>query len=243
MNRLLADNLAGKEIKAAVYQYKTLMALYPRSSYVADASVAVADISQSRLSRPKEAIAIYQKVVKNYPKRAAARRAYLNMATTYERHLRKDAKAIESLKKLVRKYPRTKEASTGNQALARLYERSKQYKAAIDANRNMLKVSRDSEAIVSSLEKAAFIAKGKLKNYQVMIEIDRQLCRNYPAHDACAKARYRSGQAYEKQLHDKKKAVSEYKKVIAKFPDHRLAKKANSRVKTLQKGGSGLNLF
>jgi len=239
----LAANRAMANVREAEFQYQTLIAIYPHSPYVADALLAVADFNQERFNKPDKAIAGYRKVIENYPKQAAARKAYHQLAITYERYKRDDGKAIATLKRLVRQYPRTEEASKGDEQLGRLYEKGKQYDAAVAAYRNMTTVSRDNDAIINALEKAAYIAKGKLDNYSLMIDIDNQLCRSYPGHDACAEAHYRNGTAYEKKLGDAKKATGEYQAVVKKFPNHYLAKKAASRIKSLNGRRSGLHLF
>jgi len=243
VQKLLAENRAMEDVKEAAFQYETLISVYPHSAYVADALLAVADFNQERLNKPDDAIKGYRKVIKSYPKNSAARKAYFNMAVTYERHYMDENKAIGALKELVQKYPRTEEASKGGESLGRLYEKTKQYQAAVSVYRDMPKLSRDNDAIVGSLSKAALIAEGKLENHKLTIDIDNQLCSSYPKNEACAEALFRNGKVYEKNLSNPQKAIGEYKAVVKKFPEHRLAKKANSRIKSLSGGGPNLNFF
>lgn len=243
VQKLLADNRAMEDVKEAVFQYETLVSVYPRSSYVADALLAIADFNQERLNKPDDAIKGYRKVIKSYPRNSAARKAYLNMGITYEHHYMDEGKAIGAYKELVRQYPRTEEASKGEESLGRLYEKTKQYDAAVSAYRNMAKVSRDKDAVVGALSKAALLAEGKLENHKLTIDIDNQLCQSYPKHDACAEALFRSGKVYEKKLASPKKAIGEYKAVVKRFPEHRLAKKASSRIKALNGGGPNFDFF
>jgi len=239
----LAKNLGMTDVREAVFQYQALIEVYPRSSYVPNAMLAIADYDQERLGKPNEAIAEYQQIMKRYPASEAARKANLNLAMTYEKHFRDENKAIEVLNALVKKYPRTPEASTGAESLGRLYEKTKQYDKAVSLYRNMPNISRDNALIVASLGKASDIAETKLGDYRKTIDIDNQICQSYPKNDECAEAHYKSGNAYEKKLSDTKRAIAEYQAIVKHFPQHYLAKKAESRIKALNGGGLNLNLF
>lgn len=239
----LAKNLGMTDVRQAMFQYQNLIAVYPHSSFVPDAMLAIADYDQERLSKPNEAIAEYQQIMNRYPNSEAARKANLNLAMTYEKHFRDENKAIEVLKQLVKRYPRTPEASTGGESLGRLYERTKQYDQAVSLYRNMPNISRDNTVIVASLGKASDIAETKLEDFRKTIDIDNQICQSYPKNDECAEAHYKSGNTYEKKLSDSKRAIAEYQAVVKHFPNHYLAKKASSRIKALSGGGSGLGLF
>lgn len=238
----LAKNRAMEDVRESVFHYETLIAVYPGSSYVADAYLAIADFNQERLHQPDEAVEGYNKVIRSYARSPVAPKACLNLAITYERHFRDDERAIGALNNLVRKYPRTDEATQGGEMLGRLYEKTKQYDSAVTAYSNMPNISRDRDAIIDSLAKASLVAETKLRDYKRMIEINHRICRSYPNNDVCAEAHYKSGSAYEKRLSDPKHAVVEYHAVVKNFPDHRLAKKAASRIKSINGGGINLNL-
>jgi TolA-binding protein len=236
VQKLLADNRIKTDHRLGVFHYHTLIKVYPGSSYVPHALITIADIQKTRPNQVSSAIDKYQRVIRKYPKTSHARLAYLKLASVYEKQKKDKAKAVEIWKLLAKKYPRSNETAKAYESIGRMYENQKQYKKAVSVYRKVHTATKDTDMNVRALRKASLLASDKLKDYRLMVEINNRMIKLYSKHDESAKAMFRNAEAYEKKLNDSKRALAIYRNVIKRYPKHHLAKKADRRIKSMQKG-------
>jgi tetratricopeptide (TPR) repeat protein len=242
VQKLLADNRIKADRELGVFHYQTLIKIYPGSVYVPHALIAIAEIQKTRSSQVSSAIGKYRRVIRKYPKSSYARLAYLKLASVYEKQKKDKVKAIETWKQLAKKYPRSKETAEAFESIGRVYENQKRYREAVSVYRKVHLATRDTDMNIRALKKASLVASGKLKDYRLMVEINNQMIKSYPRHDESVKAMFRNAQAYEKKLNDSKQALVIYRNIIKRYPKHYMAKKADRRIKSMQRRSS-LDLF
>ncbi|MFH1725328.1 MAG: tetratricopeptide repeat protein [Elusimicrobiota bacterium] len=233
--RLAADNHGVvDDYRAQVLYYQKLIALYPDSPMKPELMVASGDILAEKVVDTDAAVAAYRKVTEEMPEKEEAQESFNKIAQLYEKERRYDD-SIDSLESLVSKYPGTDAALQALLSIARIYnDRTKQYAETVQTYERVADMFEGNPG-VEALRKAADIAGESMKDSAMQIAILDRIVKDYPQRDEAAEALFESAQIHEKQSLKMEKAIELYKKLQEEYSNHRLARKASSRRRKLEK--------
>lgn len=227
-------HLKNKKYTASMLSFRKLLALYPSSALRARAQRLIGDIFGDSLKNNSKSGSAYQKVIDGYPSSDEAPLAYARMAKLEERqkHYRL---AVDVYGKIIKHYPGGDAAVNAFNAKARLLKKElKRPDDAIKVYGRLADMFKGTPAAADALENAAETA-SKLKEYAWAAEIYVRLAQECPESPKAPSALYSGARIYEKELENLDKAVEIYNQLAVQYPDHKLAKKAKSRVKSITK--------
>lgn len=218
---------------AAISQYKKAGELYPKTPYKAASQRLVGDIYADNLKDTASALATYTQVLHEYPESNEVGIVYKHMATLDENNKQYDS-AIINYSKAIEMLGNSSTAYEAYQGKADVYFKQKEYQKAYDTLQQTATVFATNETkATETLTKAANIAKKNLKDYSKYVQtLERELL-TYPNNPSAPETMFKLGQGYE-QLNKKTQAIDTYKKLIIKYPTHKLASRAQGRVNKLE---------
>ncbi len=227
---LMAHNMGAESAESGIFGFKKLLALYPNSSYRAEAMLAIADLQRVRLKAYEKAEANYKILIQEYPEHKLIKNAYKNLALTQDKHLKQYHQAIATYQAIVTRYPEDKLALTSLQQIAVLQEKkTDEPRKAIDTLRKLATMFHGVEA-TDALEDAIRIANRRIDDGQLAYDIQAQLLKDYPKSDAAPKALFAMAEYAEQKLKDANQAKALYQQFMQQYPEHRLAKKVAERL-------------
>ncbi|PIR15178.1 MAG: hypothetical protein COV48_15810 [Elusimicrobia bacterium CG11_big_fil_rev_8_21_14_0_20_64_6] len=219
---------------AALLSWRKLLALYPDSPLRPQAQMSIGDVFAGALRDPKQAIDAYQELVEKCPKAPEVLAALESSARLFEDKLRQYALAVEMHERIVKLYPKTPSSLKSLKAIAKLQR--DRLKASEDAIKTLLRLSamHGGQDGVDALLQASEYARRDLKDYQRQADILLKASNDYAAAREAPQALYDAAGVYEDSIKDNAKAIELYREVGAKFPDHKLARRGESRAVKLE---------
>ncbi|MDX8382288.1 MAG: tetratricopeptide repeat protein [Ghiorsea sp.] len=227
---LLAHNLGAGSAESGIFGFKKLLALYPNSSYRAEAMLAIADLQRLRLKAYEKAASNYKILIAQHPEHKLTKRAYENLALTQASHLRLYSKAIATNEKIVSLYPQDKAALKALQNMAELQAKKvSEPENAVVTLRKLATMFHGHEA-TDALKDAIKLADKKIKNDKLAFDVRQQLLNDYPDSDEAPDALFDMAE-YTEKTGDKVQAKALYERLIEQYPNEKsLIKKARKRV-------------
>lgn len=228
--------LQGADGKAAasMLAWRKLLAMCPNSPLRPRAQMEIGDLYADSLRDPKKAIDSYQELIEKYPSAPEVLGALERSAQLFEDKLRQYDLAVEMDEKIVKTFPKTAGSLKALKAMAKL-QRDRLSKSD-EAVKTLLRLStmHGGQEGVDALLQASEIARRDLKDSGRQAELLRKVSDDYAGAREAPQALYDAAGVYEDDLKDAAKAIEVYKEVAAKFPSHKLAKKADGRITKLE---------
>jgi len=227
---LLAHNMGAESAESGIFGFKKLLALYPNSSYRAEAMLAIADLQRLRLKEYEKAASNYKVLIAQYPKHKLTKHAYESLALTQSEHLRLYPEAIATNEKIVSLYPQDKVALKALQDMAELQAKKVgEPESAVVTLRKLATMFHGHEA-TDALEDAIKLADKKVKNDKLAFDIRQQLVTDYPDSKQAPDALFDMAE-YAEKSGDATQAKALYERLIEQYPNEKsLVKKARERV-------------
>ncbi|MDP2865042.1 MAG: tetratricopeptide repeat protein [Elusimicrobiota bacterium] len=225
----------GKYLAARLDCEKTIQ-LYPSSALLARAKISLAGLLADNLKDYDKAIEAYRDIAASFPGADEAWSAYSRLPALAERQ-KKYELAVEIHEKIIELYPDKTEALNSYKAGARvLREDLKKFPEAVAVlNRLADKYKGESVKCVDALLLAAEIYRKDLKDAEGEVKMYDRIAAEYEADPQAPKALYAAGDVYGKAK-DGEKAREYYQKILEKYPDNPLSKKAEGRVAAIISG-------
>ena len=225
---------ANNKPAASVISWRKLLALYPESSLRAAAQLTIGDLYADSLRDPKKAIDAYQELIEKYPKAPEVLPALESSARLFDEKLRQYGLAVEMHEKVVKLFPKTPASLKALKAIAKLQR--DRLGSPGDAMKTLALLSsmHGGQDGIDSLLQASEIARRDLKDYARQAEFLRKVSDDYAGAKEAPQSLYDAAGVYEDSLKDNAKAIALYKEVGAKFPSHKLAKRAADRAAKLE---------
>lgn len=218
---------------AALLACRKLLALYPESPLRSKAQMFVGDLYAQELRDPRSAIDAYQDLVAQYPGTSEVLPSLQKSAALFEEKLKQYDLAVEMHEKVVSGYPKTAGSLAALKSIAKL-QRDRLGKTAWAVDTLVrLSAMHGGQDGVDALLLAADWSRRDLKDMARQAELLRKVADDYAASKEAPQALLDAAGVYESDLKDAAKAVALYKEVEAKFPSHRVAKKAAERAAKL----------
>lgn len=240
-NDLLRLALADLHLKkgkslAARMEYEKMIQLYPSGAQVARAKRSLAGVLADNLRDYDKAIEAYRDIAASFPGTEEAWAAYGRLPLLAEKQ-KKYELAVEIYEKIIELYPDKPEALNSYKAGARvLREDLKKFPEAVAVlNRLADKYKGESVKCIDALLLAAEIYRKDLKDAEGEIKMYDRIAAEYEADPQAPKALYAAGDVYSKAK-DGEKAREYYQKILEKYPDNPLSKKAEGRVASIIAG-------
>lgn len=234
VNDLALLRAVNSKHSASLLSYKKLLALYPDSALRPQAQWSLGE-GYERIKEYDRAIDAYQSLIAQYPQTPQVLPAMEATARLLEDKKRSYDLALEVHEKIIASFPKNQGALKSFRAKARL-ERDKLKKSA-EAVKTLqaLTTQFGAQDGFDALRDAAAIARKDLKDYQLEADLRVRASKDYEDLKDAADELYSAAEIYANDLEDPAKAAATYKEVVAKFPTHKLAKKAESRLAKMAK--------
>ena len=236
--RLALADLHRKKSKylAARLDCEKTIQLYPSSALVSRAKMSLAGLLADNLKDYDKAIEAYRDIAASFPGTDEAWAAYSRLPALAERQ-KKYELAVEIHEKIIELYPDKAEALASYRAEARLLrEDLKKFPEAVAVlNRLADKYKGESVKCIDALLLAAEIYRKDLKDTEGEVKMYDRIAAEYEADPQAPKALYAAGDVYSKAK-DGEKAREYYQKILEKYPDNPLSKKAEGRVASIISG-------
>jgi len=236
--RLALADLHQKKGKylAARLDCEKMIQLYPSSALLARAKMSLAGLLADNLKDYDKAIEAYRDIAASFPGADEAWAAYSRLPALAERQ-KKFELAVEIHEKIIELYPDKTEALNSYKAEARLLrEDLKKFPEAVAVlNRLADKYKGESVKCIDALLLAAEIYRKDLKDTEGEVKMYDRIAAEYEADPQAPKALYAAGDVYSKAK-DSEKAREYYQKILEKYPDNPLSKKAEGRVASIISG-------
>lgn len=225
----------GKYLAARLDCEKTIQ-LYPSSALLGRAKMTLAALLADNLKDYDRAIEAYRDIAASFPGSDEAWTAYGRLPALAEKQ-KKYELAVEIYEKIIELYPDKPEALNSYRSGARvLREDLKKFPEAVAVlNRLADKYKGESVKCIDALLLAAEIYRKDLKDAEGEVKMYDRIAAEYEADPQAPKALYAAGDVYSKAK-DGEKAREYYQKILEKYPDNPLSKKAEGRVASIISG-------
>ncbi len=236
--RLALADLHRKKGKylAARLDCEKMIQLYPSSALLARAKLSLAGLLADNLKEYDKAIEAYRDIAASFPGADEAWAAYSRLPALAERQSKYEL-AVEIYGKIIELYPDKPEALNSYKAEARvLRENLKKFPEAVAVlNRLADKYKGESVKCIDALLLAAEIYRKDLKDAEGEVKMYDRIAAEYEADPQAPRALSAAGEVYSK-VKDGEKAREYYQKILDKYPDNPLAKKAEGRISSIISG-------
>lgn len=221
---------------AARLECEKIIQLYPSSALLARTKMALAALLADNLKDYDRAIEAYRDIAASFPGSDEAWTAYGRLPALAEKQ-KKYELAVEIYEKIIELYPDKPEALNSYRSGARvLREDLKKFPEAVAVlNRLADKYKGESVKCIDALLLAAEIYRKDLKDAEGEVKMYDRIAAEYEADPQAPKALYAAGDVYSKAK-DGEKAREYYQKILEKYPDNPLSKKAEGRVASIISG-------
>lgn len=227
----LADlHFKKEEYLPAELAYEKMIQLSAGSSLLARAKNSLGQVLSDHLKEYDAAIGVYQDIAASYPGTGEAWTAYGRLPKLAEKQ-KKYPLAVDTYEKIISLYPDKLEAYGAFQSEARVLREELSKPAEAAAVLNRLADKYNGEKAIEALFLAAEIARKDIKDPALEIKNYDRIVAEYPADPQAPKALFAAAGVYEKTNLDKTREY--YAKVIEKYADNPLAKKAQKRLDAL----------
>ena len=219
---------------AAIFQYKKAGELNPATPYKAASLRLIGDIYADNLKDTAAATEMYTRVLNEFPNSSEIGTVYKHMAILDENNKQYESALInyDKAMELLGITPAAFEAYTGK---ADVLEKSKDYEGAYEMLSHTGRTfAAEPKLAAQAYEKAARVAKKRLKDTTRYIQSLEKAVLAYPANPGDASLMYDLAGAYEKQGQTTQ-ALTTYRKLVLKHPADKYANKAQGRIARLTK--------
>lgn len=219
---------------AAIFQYKKAGTLYPNTPYRAASERLIGDIYADNLKDTAAATAAYTRVLQNYPDSSETGVVYKHMAILDENNKQYDSALINYDKaiELLGNTPASYEAYRGK---ADVYIKTKNFTEAYNLlQKTAILFNADEEKATDTWLSAAQLAKRQLRSSEKYIQALEKALLAHPNNAQAPQILFDLGSAYEQQGKTQQ-AQETYKKLVLKYPTHKLASRAQGRLTKLTK--------
>ncbi|HVE12080.1 MAG TPA: tetratricopeptide repeat protein [Elusimicrobiota bacterium] len=233
---MVLGELHGKKGKyaSAILAYQKLLSVYPASAFKPRSQRLIGDVLANNLKDYNKAIDAYQEVVNRYADSEEARTSYEQIARI-EEQLKQYDLAIDIDEKIVKLYPSTDAALRAYNGEARLLaEQLNRPGQAIETYGKLADMFKASPLAARALKAGAAIAH-KQKDFSTELALDERIAKDIPESAEAPEALYAAADICENELQNPEKAIELYNQLSARYPAHKLARKARSRADSLAK--------
>lgn len=229
-------DLANNAPHSALMIYEKLMTLYPSSTDFATVLYQTGTLRQEKFREFEEATANFRQFLEQFPEDSRIEDAQYRIAIIADQELNDWTTAITEYEVLVTQYPTFAQSVT---SLLRIGEiqasKLKQKEAAITTYNRLASEYQDNAAQATEALQRAGKLYEKSKAYEDAIKQYMTVHDNYPGTDGALESLETCAKLYEKQLKRNDKAKEILYIIIDDFPDTKSAKKADKRLKKLNK--------
>ncbi len=224
---------ATKDYESQAFTLSWFTKLYPDSTMRSAVLFDLATVYEKNLKEYEKAVQTFELLVADYPDGEQTLASYQRAAELYDKKLKNPDGAVKSLEAIVTKYPGDKAALAAFLYMADLQESKKQYAEAIKSLNRLADMFKGDDAAVEALVDSAKLASGKMKDYELQIQVQSRLVDEYPNREEAVIALNAIAETNLKQLDKIADAINIYKALIKQYPDHKLATAARKKVDKL----------
>ena len=221
----------------AILSYNKLQILYPHSSHLPEALLALAEISAEQLNNPDEGVRLYGSFLEGYPNHPEAPKALLAMAILLEVHLRDYHQAGNSYRSLADEYPDDPVAPLGLFRYAALLEgRLGSPVAALAVYEEILQGNGDDQDHgIPALTHLADLSL-QLDQFDASVIYYLEIPRRYPgAEEQGVEAILKAAGVYQSKLKNLDAAIHTLHMILDDYPDYPGLRSVQRQVQKLQK--------
>ncbi|MDO8805673.1 MAG: tetratricopeptide repeat protein [Elusimicrobiota bacterium] len=224
------------EYLPARLEYEKMIQLHPASPLLARAKRSLGGLLADNMKEYEKAIEVYQDIAASLPGTDEAWTAYSRLPALAEKQ-KKYGLAVEIYEKIIELYPDRDETYNSYKDAARvLREKLDKFPEAV-AVLNRLADKYKGQKAIEALMLAAEIYRKDIKDaagVEGEVKMYDRIVAEYGTDPQAPKALYAAGEVYEKAK-DTEKAKEYYQKVIEKYAETPLRKKAENRITALSK--------
>ncbi len=220
----------------ALMIYKKLMTLFPSSNEFATALYKTGTIQQDIFSEFETATATFRQFLEQFPEDDRSSDSQYRIAMIADQNFKDWTTAIDEYETLVTQFPTSDNAAT---ALLRVGEiqadKLKQRDVAIATyNRLATEYTDDTANATEALQRAGKLYE-KSKAFEEAINHYMKVHEKYPGTEGALESLEKSAKLYEKKLKRNDQAIEVLNIIVAEFPDTKNSKKAEKKIKKLNK--------
>jgi len=221
---------------SALMIYKKLMTLFPSSNEFATALYKTGTIQQDIFSEFETATATFRQFLEQFPEDDRSSDSQYRIAMIADQNFKDWTTAIDEYETLVTQFPTSDNAAT---ALLRVGEiqadKLKQRDVAIATyNRLATEYTDDTANATEALQRAGKLYE-KSKAFEEAINHYMKVHEKYPGTEGALESLEKSAKLYEKKLKRNDQAIEVLNIIVAEFPDTKNSKKAEKKIKKLNK--------
>ncbi len=221
----------------AILSYNKLQILYPHSSHMPEALLALAEISAEQLNIPAEGVRLYGSFLEGYPNHWEAPKALLAMAILQEMRLRDYHQAGNNYRRLADEYPDDPVAPLGLFRYGALLEgRLGSPVAALSVYEEILQGHGDDQDHgIPALNQLADLSL-KLDQFDAAVIYYLEIPRRYPgAEEQGVEAILKAAGVYQSKLKNIDAAIHTLHMILDDYPDYPGLRSVQRQVQKLQK--------
>lgn len=230
----LAKQAALTDDQIAIAHFSKLLLLYPDSPLRPDSLLSMAHVQRKGLKQFDRAGKTYAQLIEQYPDTPEAKAGHLALAKMYEEEVFNYPNALKAYDAIVAKYHDDPIVLLSLRAMAQIYQnRVGQPAKAIERHIRISETFKGKDAL-DALNAAEGIAVFTLRDWKTAMEINDRIIALVPGSNDAVKALFANADITDVNLKDKELAKKRYAEVIAKHPEHALAKEAQKRITAIE---------
>lgn len=222
-----------KRFELAAAGLQQLNALYPRSVERPKRLAALGTMQTEQLRQYETAEATFEQIIAGYPEAPEAQLAYQRAALLCAEQLGRYPRAIELYDRIAERYPKSEAAQKALESQARLFaNKIKNVYSAIKSWQRLADMF-PGDAGVAALGEAAGLARTAIEDYELQIEIQQRLVKEYPQRKEAVAALLLVGETLEEKLGRPEQAQDIYRQLIGNYEKAPEAERAKRRLDRL----------
>lgn len=223
-----------KEYLKAAQAYEKMIALHPDSQLIPKAKLLLAVTLTDNLKQHDKAIAVFQDITATLKGTDQAKAAYARLPQLAEKQ-KKYQLAVDTYEEIVSRYPDTDEAYNAYVSEARvLREELDKFPEAVAVLGRLADKFKGPKAI-QALLLASEIYRKDIKDAAGEVSMHDRIVTEYETDPQAPKSLFAAGEVYDK-ARDYDNAKTYYQKILEKYPEDPLCKKAEKRVAAIIAG-------
>jgi|TARA_Y100000310_G_scaffold259431_1_gene268096 TolA-binding protein len=234
---LMAEiDLVSDNPHSALMIYKKLMTLFPSSDEFATALYKTGTIQQDIFSEFETATASFRQFSEQFPEDDHTSDSQYRIAMIADQNFKDWTTAIDEYEKLVTQFPKSENAITALMRAGEIQaDKLKQRDVAIATyNRLATEYTDDTVNATEALQRAGKLYE-KNKAFQEAVNQYMKVHEKYPGTEGALESLEKSAKLYEKKLKRKDQAIEMLNIIVDQFPDTKNSKKAEKKLKKLNK--------
>lgn len=230
----LAKQAALTDDQIAIAHFNKLLLLYPDSPLRPDSLLSLANVQRKGLKQFDRAGKTYAQLIEQYPASPEAKSGHLALAKMYEEEVFNYPNALKAYDAIVAKYNDDPIVLLSLRAMAQIYQsRVSQPAKAVERHIRISETFKGKDAL-DALNTAEGIAVFTLRDWKTAMEINDRIIALVPGSNDAIKVLFANADITDANLKDKEQAKKRYAEVIAKHPEHTLAKEAQKRITAME---------